>query len=175
MTFRMIALAGVSAMIAAPALAQDDRFQPIQSSDALYTCEQLQQEAAVMEDELGIAEGSINDVQAMNTAIGLGTDLAIRAGGSGAASVLGGLGGLGGLARGAMEQQRQASEARKEQAQDRWYYLAGLYMGKACDQPPAPPPAPVGAEAPAPLAGPQPVPAEAPAAGPALPAPGEAQ
>lgn len=145
----------VLAAAATPALAQDNsRFEPMQLNDPLYNCEQLLQEAGVMEDTLGAAPAG--GAFAADAAIGLGTDLALRAGGAGAAKALGALGGFGGLARGAMERQQQAEEERKALAEKRWFYLAGLYEGKACNQAPQqdvpPPPIPAGAEV-----GPQPV------------------
>lgn len=141
----MFALAGAAAVIAAPALAQDNsRFTPIQPNDSLFTCEQLEQEAGVMEQTLGAAPGAVFSV---DDAMGIGASVAMQAGAGGAARALGGLGGgiggaLGGLARNAQAQQQQQAEERREMAQDRWYYLAGIYMGKGCDQPPPPPPAP---------------------------------
>mgnify|MGYP007051346528 CR=1 FL=1 len=135
------AAAGLAGL-AAPAMAQDNsRYAPVQGGEERYSCDQLQQEAAVMEDEIGAKPAGAAFGLSADQAMGLGTDLAIRAGGAGAARVLGGLGGLGGLARGAMEQQEKAADERRELAQDRWYYLAGVYMGKGCDQPVPPPPA----------------------------------
>ena len=127
---RYIATAAILASAGA-AHAQDSRFQPMQLGDAQYTCDQLITEAGTMEEQIG---GQPSGAALGGAAVGIGTDLAIRAGGYQAARAIGM---FGGALSGAMERKKQAEEERKQLSERRWFYMVGLYQGNGCDQPQA--------------------------------------
>ena len=106
---RYIATAAILASAGA-AHAQDSRFQPMQLGDAQYACEQLITEARTMEEQIG---GQPSGAVLGEAAMGLGTDLAIRAGGYQAARAIGM---FGGVLSGAMERQKQAEEDERARA-----------------------------------------------------------
>ncbi len=127
--------------------ANSEPINPIGDNDLNMTCTQLSDEADAMEAISGSAPalGVFNNNQVADIGTDLATDMAtdkarsgvLKAGLGGRAA--GAVGRLGGLAKSSRKQRAKANEARKQSAQERWYYIAGLYQGRACDLEPEQP------------------------------------
>jgi len=130
----MILAATGTLAIAMPAAAQDG--QVIQLGDANLTCPQIVQGAAEMAQVLGGSpEGGVfGSEEVIGAATGLAMQGAIM---SGAGRAIPGMGMLGNAVGAMARRDRERREAERLVAQQRWYYLNGLYTGRRCDQQPA--------------------------------------
>lgn len=135
-TLMILAATGTLAA-AGPASAQQG--QIIQLGDAALTCPQIVQAAGQLAQTLGGApEGGVfSSEQAISAATGLAMQGALM---SGAGSAIPGMGLLGNAMGAMARRDRERREAERLVAQQRWYYLNGLYTGRNCDQVLAQPP-----------------------------------
>lgn len=142
-TLMILAATGALAT-ALPASAQEG--QVIQLGDASMTCPQIVEGAGHLAQTLGGAPGGgvFGSEQAIGAATGLAMQGALM---SGAGRAIPGMGLLGNAMGAAARRDRERREAERVVAQQRWYYLNGLYTGRNCDeqlaraaaaQPPAP-------------------------------------
>lgn len=129
-TLMILATAGVLAA-AMPAAAQEG--QVIQLGDSSLTCPQIIEGAAQLAQTLGGApEGGVfTSEQAINAATSVAMQGALM---SGAGRVIPGMGLLGNAMGAMARRDRERREAERLVAQQRWYYLNGLYTGRNCDQ-----------------------------------------
>ncbi len=105
--------------------------QPMQMGDVRMSCDALVSEASAMEQIIGGSpEGSI---LASDAATGIATELAVR---SGAYKAVGAIGAVGGVFKGIGNRKKKEREEQKKIAEQRWYYVVGLYQGRQCDSPP---------------------------------------
>ncbi len=128
----LMILAATGALAAAtPAAAQDG--QVIQLGDSSLTCPQIVEGASQLAQVLGGApEGGVfGSEQAIGAATGLAMQGALM---SGAGRMIPGMGLLGNAAGAMARRDRERREAERLVAQQRWYYLNGLYTGRNCDQ-----------------------------------------
>jgi len=126
----ILAATGVLAA-AMPAAAQEG--QVIQLGDSGMTCPQIVEGAAQLAQALGGApEGGVfSSEQAIGAATGLAMQGALM---SGAGRAIPGMGLLGNAMGAMARRDRERREAERLVAQQRWYYLNGLYTGRNCDQ-----------------------------------------
>jgi hypothetical protein len=126
----ILAATGVLAA-AMPAAAQEG--QVIQLGDSGLTCPQIVEGAAQLAQALGGApEGGVfSSEQAISAATGLAMQGALM---SGAGRAIPGMGLLGNAMGAMARRDRERREAERLVAQQRWYYLNGLYTGRNCDQ-----------------------------------------
>jgi hypothetical protein len=126
----ILAATGVLAA-AMPAAAQEG--QVIQLGDSGMTCPQIVEGAAQLAQALGGApEGGVfSSEQAISAATGLAMQGALM---SGAGRAIPGMGLLGNAMGAMARRDRERREAERLVAQQRWYYLNGLYTGRNCDQ-----------------------------------------
>lgn len=125
-------LAATAAMSTAfPAAAQEG--QVIQLGDASLTCPQIVEGAARLAETLGGAPGGgvFGSEQAIGAATGLAMQGALM---SGAGRAIPGMGMLGNAMGAVARRDRERREAERLVAQQRWYYLNGLYTGRDCDR-----------------------------------------
>jgi len=125
-------LAATGTMAAAtPASAQQG--QVIQVGDSSLTCPQIVEGAGQLAQVLGGApEGGVfSSEQAISAATSVAMQGALM---SGAARALPGMGLLGNAMGAMARRDRERREAERLVAQQRWYYLNGLYTGRNCDQ-----------------------------------------
>lgn len=118
-----------------------ERIEPIGKNDLSMSCNQLADEADKMETIIGSAPAG--DVFGNDKVAKIGTDLATDVATDKARSealkaglgsrMAGAIGRLGGLAKSSRKKRANTNKASKQSAQERWYYIAGLYLGKACD------------------------------------------
>lgn len=129
-TLMILAATGALAT-ATPAAAQDG--QVIQLGDSSLTCPQIVEGASQLAQVLGGApEGGVfGSEQAIGAATGLAMQGALM---SGAGRMIPGMGLLGNAAGAMARRDRERREAERLVAQQRWYYLNGLYTGRNCDQ-----------------------------------------
>lgn len=129
-TLMILAATGVLAA-AMPAAAQEG--QVIQLGDSGLTCPQIVEGAAQLAQALGGApEGGVfSSEQAIGAATGLAMQGALM---SGAGRAIPGMGLLGNAMGAMARRDRERREAERLVAQQRWYYLNGLYTGRNCDQ-----------------------------------------
>jgi len=129
-TLMILAATGTLAT-AMPAAAQQG--QIIQLGDASLTCPQIVEGAGQLAEALGGApEGGVfNSEQAIGAATGLAMQGALM---SGAGRAIPGMGLLGNAMGAMARRDRERREAERLVAQQRWYYLNGLYTGRNCDQ-----------------------------------------
>lgn len=129
-TLMILAATGVLAA-AMPAAAQEG--QVIQLGDSGMTCPQIVEGAAQLAQALGGApEGGVfSSEQAIGAATGLAMQGALM---SGAGRAIPGMGLLGNAMGAMARRDRERREAERLVAQQRWYYLNGLYTGRNCDQ-----------------------------------------
>lgn len=129
-TLMVLAATGAVA-IAMPASAQQG--QVIQLGDASLTCTQIVEGAGQLAQVLGGApEGGVfSSEQAIGAATGLAMQGALM---SGAGRAIPGMGLLGNAMGAMARRDRERREAERLVAQQRWYYLNGLYTGRNCDQ-----------------------------------------
>lgn len=128
----LMILAATGAMATAmPAAAQQG--QIIQLGDASLTCPQIVEGAGQLAQILGGApEGGVfSSEQAIGAATGLAMQGALM---SGAGRAIPGMGMLGNAMGAMARRDRERREAERLVAQQRWYYLNGLYTGRNCDQ-----------------------------------------
>lgn len=128
----LMILAATGAVAAAlPASAQER--QIIQLGDASLTCPQIVEGAGQLAQILGGApEGGVfSNEQAISAATSVAMQGAIM---SGAGRALPGMGLLGNAMGAMARRDRERREAERLVAQQRWYYLNGLYAGRNCDQ-----------------------------------------
>jgi hypothetical protein len=116
---------------ATPAAAQEG--QIIQLGDAGLTCPQIVEGAGQLAQTLGGApEGGVfTSEQAISAATSVAMQGAIM---SGAGRMIPGMGLLGNAMGAMARRDRERREAERLVAQQRWYYLNGLYTGRNCDQ-----------------------------------------
>lgn len=145
-TLIILAATGVLAT-ALPASAQEG--QVIQLGDAGLTCPQIVEGAGQLAQALGGAPGGgvFGSEQAIGAATGLGMQAALM---SGAGRAIPGMGMLGNAMGAAARRDRERREAERVVAQQRWYYLNGLYTGRNCDDQLAQAAAPTPAQSPPP-------------------------
>ena len=129
-TLMILAATGTLAT-AMPASAQEG--QIIQLGDASLTCPQIVDGAAQLAQVLGGApEGGVfSSEQAISAATSVAIQGAIV---SGAGRAIPGMGLLGNAMGAMARRDRERREAERLVAQQRWYYLNGLYTGRNCDQ-----------------------------------------
>lgn len=129
-TLMILAATGMLAA-ATPAAAQEG--QIIQLGDAGLTCPQIVEGAGQLAQTLGGApEGGVfTSEQAISAATSVAMQGAIM---SGAGRVIPGMGLLGNVMGAMARRDRERREAERLVAQQRWYYLNGLYTGRNCDQ-----------------------------------------
>lgn len=129
-TLMILAATGMLAA-ATPAAAQEG--QIIQLGDAGLTCPQIVEGADQLAQTLGGApEGGVfTSEQAISAATSVAMQGAIM---SGAGRVIPGMGLLGNAMGAMARRDRERREAERLVAQQRWYYLNGLYTGRNCDQ-----------------------------------------
>lgn len=129
-TLMILAATGMLAA-ATPAAAQEG--QIIQLGDAGLTCPQIVEGAGQLAQTLGGApEGGVfTSEQAISAATSVAMQGAIM---SGAGRVIPGMGLLGNAMGAMARRDRERREAERLVAQQRWYYLNGLYTGRNCDQ-----------------------------------------
>ena len=127
----MILAATGAVGLATPALAQQG--QVIQLGDSSLTCPQIVEGAGQLAQVLGGApEGGVfGSEQAIGAATGLAMQGALM---SGAGRAIPGMGLLGNAMGAMARRDRERREAERLVAQQRWYYLNGLYAGRNCDQ-----------------------------------------
>lgn len=128
----LMILAATGAVVTAmPAAAQQG--QIIQLGDTNMTCPQIVEGAGQLAQVLGGApEGGVfNSEQAIGAATGLAMQGALM---SGAGRAIPGMGLLGNAMGAMARRDRERREAERLVAQQRWYYLNGLYTGRNCDQ-----------------------------------------
>ncbi len=128
----LMILAATGALAAAmPASAQEG--QIIQLGDSSLTCPQIVEGASQLAQVLGGApEGGVfSSEQAIGAATGLAMQGALM---SGAGRAIPGMGLLGNAVGAMARRDRERREAERLVAQQRWYYLNGLYTGRNCDQ-----------------------------------------
>ena len=114
------------------AMAQDG--QVIRTGDTGMTCPQIMADANTAATLLGGAPGVFSSEQAVNAATSVAMQGALM---SGAGRMLPGMGLLGNVAGGIARRDRERREAERLVAQQRWYYLNGLYSGRNCDATPS--------------------------------------
>ena len=104
----------------------------IRMGDTSLDCAQIAQEANQLTQILGGApEGGVfTSEQAISAATSAAMQGALL---SGAGRALPGIGLLGNAAAAAARRDRERREAERLTAQQRWYYLNGLYSGRQCD------------------------------------------
>ncbi len=121
-------------LVAAPATAQ--QAQVIRLGDAALDCSQIAGEADQLTAALGgaPADGVFSGEQAINAATAAATQTALL---SGAGRAIPGVGLLGNALGAAARRDRERREAEAVTARQRWFYLSGLYTGRACDRAPA--------------------------------------
>jgi hypothetical protein len=129
-TLMILAATGMLAA-ATPAAAQEG--QIIQLGDAGLTCPQIVEGAGQLAQTLGGApEGGVfTSEQAISAATSVAMQGAIM---SGAGRMIPGMGLLGNAMGAMARRDRERREAERLVAQQRWYYLNGLYTGRNCDQ-----------------------------------------
>jgi len=129
-TLMILAATGTLAA-ALPASAQEG--QIIQLGDSSLTCPQIVDGAAQLAQALGGApEGGVfTSEQAISAATSVAMQGAIM---SGAGRAIPGMGLLGNAMGAMARRDRERREAERLVAQQRWYYLNGLYTGRNCDQ-----------------------------------------
>lgn len=129
-TLMILAATGVLSA-AMPAAAQEG--QIIQLGDASLTCPQIVAGAAQLAQALGGApEGGVfSSEQAISAATSVAMQGALM---SGAGRAIPGMGLLGNAMGAMARRDRERREAERLVAQQRWYYLNGLYTGRNCDQ-----------------------------------------
>lgn len=129
-TLMILAATGVLAT-AMPAAAQEG--QIIQLGDSSLTCPQIVAGAAQLAQTLGGApEGGVfSSEQAISAATSVAMQGALM---SGAGRAIPGMGLLGNAMGAMARRDRERREAERLVAQQRWYYLNGLYTGRNCDQ-----------------------------------------
>lgn len=128
----LMILAATGAMATAmPAAAQQG--QIIQLGDSSLTCPQIVAGAGQLAQVLGGSpEGGVfGSEQAIGAATGLAMQGALM---SGAGRAIPGMGMLGNAMGAAARRDRERREAERVVAQQRWYYLNGLYTGRNCDE-----------------------------------------
>jgi len=141
---RMLSAAALAAAFTIPAHAQAPiQAQPmsvVQPGDNMMSCQQIvaaaqQQQIAMGVDPnaaaeagMGMALAESGAALAYQGAVAAGADYATR-------SRIGAIGGMIGNVARAGRQQDQAQQAQTAMiAQQRWWFLNGLYMGRDCDQ-----------------------------------------
>lgn len=135
MNIRMITLAAALAGLAGPTMAQDaPATQVFRDGDRALTCEQIASEA----EQLSQSMGDTPDGGVFGRLGGVAR--------SGAALLIPGAGLAMAGADVVTAPGRERREAEEKAREGRWYYLNGLYAGRACAPPPAasaatPPPA----------------------------------
>ena len=134
-------LTAAASLMTTTAQAQDG--QVIRTGDETMTCPQIIQQADQAAQVLGGAPagGLFSNEQAISAATSAAMQGALM---SGAGRALPGIGLVSNLAAGAARRDRERREAERLVAQQRWYYLNGLYSGRGCASQPtvaAPPPA----------------------------------
>ncbi|MBU1540394.1 MAG: hypothetical protein KKC29_01610 [Alphaproteobacteria bacterium] len=142
---RLMILAATGTLATAmPAAAQQG--QIIQLGDSSLSCPQIVEGASQLAQTLGGApEGGVfSSEQAINAATSVAIQGALM---SGAGRVIPGMGMLGNAMGAMARRDRERREAERLVAQQRWYYLNGLYTGRNCDQQLAQSAAPPAAEA----------------------------
>jgi hypothetical protein len=124
------AVAAIGLALPGAALAQSGGI--IQLGDTALTCPQIAIEANELTRVLGGApEGGVfTSEQAISAATSVAMQGAIM---SGAGRMLPGVGLLGSALGAAARRDRERREAERLTAQQRWYYLNGLYSGRNCD------------------------------------------
>jgi hypothetical protein len=129
-TLMILAATGTLAT-AMPAAAQQG--QIIQLGDSSLSCPQIVEGASQLAQTLGGApEGGVfTSEQAINAATSVAIQGALM---SGAGRVIPGMGMLGNAMGAMARRDRERREAERLVAQQRWYYLNGLYTGRNCDQ-----------------------------------------
>ena len=129
-TLMILAATGTLAA-AMPASAQQG--QIIQVGDTGLTCPQIVEGAGQLAQVLGGApEGGVfSSEQAISAATSVAMQGALM---SGAGRALPGMGLLGNAMGAMARRDRERREAERLVAQQRWYYLNGLYTGRNCDQ-----------------------------------------
>lgn len=129
-TLMILAATGTLAT-AMPAAAQQG--QIIQLGDSSLSCPQIVEGASQLAQTLGGApEGGVfSSEQAINAATSVAIQGALM---SGAGRVIPGMGMLGNAMGAMARRDRERREAERLVAQQRWYYLNGLYTGRNCDQ-----------------------------------------
>ena len=129
-TLMILAATGTMA-VAMPAAAQQG--QVIQLGDSGMTCPQIVDGASQLAQVLGGApEGGVfSSEQAISAATSVAMQGAIM---SGAGRAIPGMGLLGNAMGAMARRDRERREAERLVAQQRWYYLNGLYTGRNCDQ-----------------------------------------
>jgi len=128
----LMILAATGAMATAvPAAAQQG--QIIQLGDSSLTCPQIVPGASQLSEVLGGSpEGGVfGSEQAIGAATGLAMQGALM---SGAGRAIPDMGMLGNAMGAAARRDRERREAERAVAQQRWYYLNGLYTGRNCDE-----------------------------------------
>ena len=125
----LAALTAMAALTATAAQAQDG--QVIRTGDQTMTCPQIVEQANLAAQVLGGAPdgGLFSSEQAISAATGAAMQGALM---SGAGRALPGIGLVSNLAAGAARRDRERREAERLVAQQRWYYLNGLYSGRGC-------------------------------------------
>lgn len=129
---RLMILAATGTLATAmPAAAQQG--QIIQLGDSSLSCPQIVEGASQLAQTLGGApEGGVfSSEQAINAATSVAIQGALM---SGAGRVIPGMGMLGNAMGAMARRDRERREAERLVAQQRWYYLNGLYTGRNCDQ-----------------------------------------
>jgi len=138
-------LAAVAAVLSASAYAQAPiQAQPmavVQPGDDLMTCPQIVASAQQQQIAMGMDPNAVNQQGGMGMALAengaaLAYQGAVAAGADYAArSRIGAIGGMiGNVARAGRQQQNAQNQAAVMLAQQRWWFLNGLYMGRDCDQ-----------------------------------------
>lgn len=126
-------LIAAGAVLAAAGAAAAQTSQVIRIGDDAMDCPGIITAANEAAEILGGApEGGVfGSEQAISAATGLAVQGAIM---SGAGRAVPGVGLLGNALGAAARQRREQQEAARLVAQQRWYYLNGLYSGRDCDR-----------------------------------------
>lgn len=130
---RTLMILAATGTLAAALPASAEEGQIIQLGDSSLTCPQIVDGAAQLAQALGGApEGGVfTSEQAISAATSVAMQGAIM---SGAGRAIPGMGLLGNAMGAMARRDRERREAERLVAQQRWYYLNGLYTGRNCDQ-----------------------------------------